>query len=152
MRIVNVLIGKAILEALFVAALVTGFYVTAFHTNLRGEIEMSEGRIAGRAVDTNAPSALVEVQLYVDDRFIAGGIAADGLANVARIGAPARNLPPDASHNFQFDIPPLEAGEHVAEVYAVRESGNGARKVLQLIGKPVSFVVSARNNNATVVR
>lgn len=152
MRLVYFLIGKAILEALFVAALVVGFYVTAFHTNLRGWSERSEGRIVGRVVDTNAPSAPVEVQLYVDDCFIADGLAADGLASVSRSGASVQNRAPDASPNFQFDIPPLDAGEHLAEIYAVRESNGGARRVLQLIGKPVRFVVGASNKSATVVR
>ncbi len=58
---------------------------------------------------------------------------------------------PDASRYFQFDLPPLDAGAHVAEVYAVRESG-GARRVLQLIGKPVRFVVGASDKNMAVVR
>ncbi len=147
MRLVNFLIGKVILEALFVAALVLGFYVTAFHANLRGWSERSEGRIVGQVINTYAPSAFVEVQLYVDDRFIK-----DGLANVQRLVASEQNHALDASHYFQFDIPPLDVGEHVAEVYAVRESSGGARRVLQLIGKPVRFVVSANDKNATVVR
>jgi hypothetical protein len=148
MRLVSFLISKAILEALFVAALVVGFYVTAFHTNLRGWSERSEGRIVGQVVDTSVPSAFVGVQLYVDDRFIK-----DGLANVQRLVASEQNHALDASHYFQFNIPPLDAGEHVAEVYAVRESsGGGARRVLQLIGKPVRFTVGESSKTANAVR
>ncbi len=146
MRLVHFLIVKAILEALFVAALVVGFYVTAFQTNLRGWSERSEGHIAGWVVDTNAASAPLEVQLYMDDRFVA-----DSLTNVSSPGAIVQSRAPGASRYFQFDLPPLDAGAHVAEVYAVRESG-GARRVLQLIGKPVRFVVGASDKNMAVVR
>ncbi len=153
MRLVNFLIGKAILEALFVASLAGGFYLTAFHTNLRGWSEISEGHIIGRIVGTDAPSAPVEVKLYVDDRFITDGLAADDSKNFSRAAAASvQNRATDDSHNFQFDIPLLDAGEHVAEVYAVRQSGGGARRVLQLIGKPLRFVVGASDKDATVVR
>lgn len=152
MRLVRFLIGKAILEALFVVALVVVFYVTAFHTNLRGWSEISEGHIVGRVIDTYAPFAPIDVQLYVDNRFIAAGLAADSLASISRDSATEHLRAPDASHNFQFDMPVLNAGEHIAEVYAVLESGNGARRVLQLIGKPVHFVVGASDKNARVIR
>ncbi len=121
--------------------------MTAFHENLRGWSEISEGRIAGRVVGTYAPSAPVEVQLYMDNRFIA-----DGLANVSHPGASIQNHTSDSSHDFQFDIPPLDVGNHVAEVYVVRESGGGARRVLQLIGNPVRFAVVANDKNTIVVR
>jgi len=151
MRLVYFLIGKAVLEALFVAALVVGFYVTTFHTNLSGWSELNEGHIAGWVFDASAPSAALDVQLYVDDLFIA-----DHLANVARLGSSipqqASDASSDASHGFQFDIPTLGAGEHIAEVYVVRESGGGGRRVLQLIGKPLRFVTGASNGKSFAVR
>lgn len=147
MRLVHFLIGKAILEALFVAVLVAGFYVTVFHTNLRGECETNESGIVGWIVDASAPSAPLEIQLYVDDRFVAKSFANNWLHS-----AYFQRRAPVGSRRFQFDIPPLDAGEHVAEVYAVRESGAGARRVLQLIGNPVRFVIGTSDKNRTVVR
>ncbi len=138
MRLVNFLIGKSILEALFVAALAVGFYVTAFSTNFRGWSEMGEGRIAGWVIDEAAPYARVEVQLYVDDRFVA-----DNTANVSRPDVVAAGRARDEWHGFRFDFPKLNAGEHFARVYAVHESGGGVRRTLQLIGKPVRFVSGA---------
>ncbi len=147
MRLVHFLIGKSILEALFVAALAVGFYVTAFNTNFRGWSEMGEGRVAGWVVDESAPHARVEVQLYVDDRFVA-----DGTANVSRPDVFAAGRARDERHGFQFELPPLAAGEHVARVYAVHESGGSIRRTLQVIGKPVRFVSGAKGKEVSVDR
>jgi len=142
------LIGKSILEALFVAALAVVFYVTAFNTNFRGWSEMGEDRVAGWVVDESAPYSRVEVQLYVDDRFVT-----NGTANVSRPDVAAAGRARDEWHGFQFELPPLlAAGEHVARVYAVHESGGGVRRTLQVIGKPVRFVSGAKGKEVSVDR
>jgi hypothetical protein len=36
----------------------------------------------------------------------------------------------------------MEAGKHEARVYAIHDSGHGARKTLQLLGHPFRFLVA----------
>jgi hypothetical protein len=141
MRLVNLLIAKSIAEALFVAVLAVSFYLTAFNTNLRGWSETGENTIAGWIVDDAAPEARVEVQLYVDDNFVA-----NARANVSRPDIVAAGRARDEWHGFAFNTASLQSGAHVARVYAVHESGGGARRTLQLIGKPVRFVVGANQS------
>ena len=47
----------------------------------------------------------------------------------------------DDWHGFAFRTPKLAPGEHKAQVYAVHSNGAGARRTLQLIGKPYKFTI-----------
>ncbi len=139
MRLIPLLIAKSVAEVLFVATLVIAFYFTAFNANLRGAVETSEGNIAGWVIDESAPSARIEAQLYVDDRFVASTIA-----NLSRPDIVAAKRARDEWHGFKFDTSSsFGAGQHVAYVFAVRESGSGARRTLQIIGTPVRFITGA---------
>jgi hypothetical protein len=114
-----------------------GFYLTAFAPNLRGELDEADAqRVAGWAVDHSTPGAHVEVQLYIDGNFVASR-----KADAARPDVLAAGLAEDDLHGYVFDTPPLAPGQHVAQVYAVHESGQGARRTMQLVGKPLRFGV-----------
>ena len=135
-RLQHFLVGKSIAEALLVAALAVGFYLTAFPPYFRGALDAADAnRVAGWAADAGAPGQRVETQLYIDGRFVA-----DTTANLARPDVREAGRAPDESCGFEFHGPfVLEAGAHEARVYAVHASGGGARKTLQLIGKPLTF-------------
>jgi hypothetical protein len=136
-RLTQYLIAKSVVEALFVGALAVSFYLTAFSPHLRGELDQADARlIKGWAVDQSAPQSRIEVQLYIDDLFVASR-----RADAERPDVMAAGLASDVAHGYAFETPPLAPGEHVARVYAVHESGGGVRRTLQLVGKPGTFRV-----------
>lgn len=139
-RLRELLILKSIVETIFVGGLAVLFCFTAFNPYFRGSVDEAHSRsVSGWAVDERAPGARVEVQLYINDRFIQSRLADTARPDVLEAGRAA-----DERHGFRFDrLPPLEAGEHVARVYAVHASDGGARRTLQLIGRPVRFRVEA---------
>lgn len=138
-RLTNYLIVKTILEVLFVAVLAIGFYLTAFHPYFRGWVDdANAGWVRGWIVDEAAPAEAVEAQLYIDGHFIESQ-----LANQLRPDVPDSSLTDNDRHCFFFQTPALEEGEHDARVYAVHESGDGARRTLQLIGQPFRFTTEA---------
>jgi hypothetical protein len=90
--------------------------------------------ISGWVVDEAHPSARVEVQLFIDNRF-----AADNIADKFRPDVHAAKRADDDWHGFVFTTPAVAAGDHEARVYAVHGNAAGARKTLQLVGKPYRF-------------
>lgn len=140
-RLTNFLIAKSIIEALFVGALAVGFYLTAFTPFFRGTLDYADARqIAGWVVNQAEPRAAVEVQLYIDGRF-----AGNRTADLSRPDVLAAGRAEDERHGFLFDTPTLPAGQHEARVYAVHLSGEGQRRTLQLVGKPLVFSVTAES-------
>jgi hypothetical protein len=139
-RLTNFLIAKSITEALFVGALVVGFYLTAFTPYFRGSLDYADAHhIAGWVVNQADPQSHVEVQLYIDGRF-----AGNGTADVLRADVKAAGRAADEFHGFVFDTPPaLAPGQHEARVYAVHMSGAGFRRTLQLVDKPIVFTIAA---------
>lgn len=95
--------------------------------------------MTGWVIDEAQPDARVEVQLYIDGRVAASARADRERRDVYEAGRAA-----DERHGFSFDTPAaLRPGEHEARVYAAHESDEGARRTLQLIGRPLSFRVEA---------
>jgi hypothetical protein len=120
-----------------VVALAVGFYLLAFPPFLRGVLdEAGRERVTGWVVDQTRPGERVEVQLYVDGRFVASAVA-----DAPRPDVKAAGHAEDELHGFVFKTPQLAAGEHEARVYSVHESGGGSRRTLQLVGKPLRFTV-----------
>jgi hypothetical protein len=134
----NLLVGKAIAEAVLVAALALFFYFTTFPPYYRGWGEATQQGIQGWAVNNASPWDRVEVQLYIDGRFIDGQTA-----NLSRPDVSSAGYARDEWHGYAFELPPLERGEHEAGVYALHRSKEGARYTLQLLGKPIRFRVEA---------
>ncbi|HKC64293.1 MAG TPA: hypothetical protein VKB86_11680 [Pyrinomonadaceae bacterium] len=139
-RLTNYLILKSIIEVLFVGALAVGFYLTAFAPYFRGWLDSANAKhVEGWIVNLTEPQSHVEVQLYIDGQF-----AGDRAADMPRLDVKASGRTQDEMHGFVFDTPQLPAGQHEARVYAVHASGQGQRRTLQLIGKPLVFSVDAR--------
>jgi hypothetical protein len=134
--LVHVLIGKSILESLFVGALAVVTFMTVLPPYFYGSGEVTETGISGWAVNDAAPWDRVEIQLFIDGRFIAQGVA-----NKSRPDVLVAGWSRDEWHGYVFPLPALDRGKHEARVYALHDGGDGARKSLQILGTPIHFVV-----------
>ena len=137
-KLVNLLIAKSILETILVGTIVVVAHVKAFPPTFHGwgEAVLSSQSIAGWAVNSAAPWERVEVQLFVDGRFVATQVA-----SLSRPDVQAAGWSKDEWHGYEFRISGLTAGSHEARVYAVHGSGSGARYTLQMLGDPITFEV-----------
>ncbi len=134
-RLIHLLIGKSVIEALLITGVAVTFYFVTTNPYLRGWLdEANRQTVSGWAVDESNLGTRVEVQLFIDDKFVDDRSAAEFRPDVH-----AARRADDDWHGFIFKTPPLQPGEHEARVYAVHASGGGARRTLQLIGKPLRF-------------
>ena len=135
----NLLIAKSMAEALLITAVSVGFYFVTTNPYLRGTLDYADNQtVAGWAVDEGQPAARVEVQLSIDGIFVADQSAGEFRPDLR----PAKRAEDDY-HGFVFKLPPIPSGEHEARVYGAPANGAGARRTLQLIGKPLRFRVTA---------
>jgi hypothetical protein len=134
-RLVHLLISKSIIEALLIGTVAVAFFFATTNPYFRGVLDNADKiSITGWAVDESRPFARVEIQLFVDDHFTATAIADQFRPDVHEA-----KRAEDDWHGFVFETPRLSVGDHEARVYALHSSGAGARKTLQLIGKPYRF-------------
>jgi hypothetical protein len=131
----HLLIAKSMAEALLITAVSVGFYFVTTNPFLRGVLDYADNQtVAGWAVDEGQPAARVEVQLFIDGIFVGDQAAAEFRPDLREA-----KRAEDDWHGFVFKLPPIPPGEHEARVYAVHPGGGGARRTLQLIGKPLRF-------------
>jgi hypothetical protein len=122
-------------EALLITAVAVGFYFATTNRHLQGVLDRADGQsVTGWVVDQSQPSRRVEVQLFIDEKFVTDTVAYQFRPDVRE----ARRAEDDW-HGFVFQTPPLAAGDHEARVYALYSNGAGSRQTLQLIGKPFRF-------------
>src|SRR5712691_4205466 len=134
-KLVHLLISKSMAEALLVTAIAVVFYFSTTNRNLHGVLDRADNQtVTGWVVDEEHSAKRVEVQLFIDDTFIA-----DAAADQFRPDVHEAKRAEDDWHGFVFQTPALRTGEHEARVYAVHSNGAGARRTLQLIGKPYRF-------------
>lgn len=134
-KLIHLLISKSMLEALLITSVAVGFFFATTNPNLRGVVDLADHEsVSGWALDEAHPSAHVELQLFIDGRF-----AAYTVADRYRPDVHQAKRAPDDWHGFLFSTPTLPPGSHEARVYAVHSNGAGARRTLQLIGKPFRF-------------
>jgi hypothetical protein len=134
--LVHVLIGKSILETLLIGALAVFSFLQILPPYFHGWGEVTEQGISGWVVNNAAPFDRVEVQLFVDGRFVATRLSNDPRPDVVAAG-----WAKDEWHGYSFPVTSISPGLHEARVYAIHESGGGLRKTLQLVGDPISFLV-----------
>ncbi len=145
--LLHVLIGKSILETLLVGALALFGFMIVLPPYFHGWGEFTNGKISGWAVNDAAPWERVEVQLFIDGKFVATAIA-----NEPRPDVLAAGWSKDPWHGYTFPITSIGPGSHYGRVYALHESGNGRRKSLQLLGDPIHFVVGDRGRTMAPIR
>jgi hypothetical protein len=136
-RLVNLLIGKSILETILVGTIAVVVYTRAFPPTFHGwgEAVVESHSIAGWAVNNAAPWDRVEVQLFID-----GQLYGSQVAQLSRPDVAAAGWARDEWHGYSFAIAGLTPGDHEARVYALHR--NGDRYTLQLLGDPIRFVWS----------
>ena len=136
-QLINLLIGKSILETLLAGAIAVVVFLNVFPPTFKGWGEaVAETRsIAGWAVNNAEPWARVEVQLFIDGKLYGAQVA-----GLSRPDVMAAGWSKDEWHGYRFDLSGLPPGSHEARVYALNRSGD--RFTLQLLGDPVTFVVS----------
>lgn len=137
-NLVHILIGKSILETLFVGALAIIAFLTVLPPYFHGWGEVTERGVAGWAVNNGSPWERVEVQLFIDGQFFATAVADRSRPDVSAAGWAL-----DEWHGYSFDVKSLNAGPHEARVYALRDSGSASRKSLQLVGTPIPFIAGS---------
>lgn len=97
------------------------------------------GEVAGWAVNASDSSARVQVQLYVDGRFVAHGTASLPRPDVVAAGRAS-----DADCGYAFALPSLPPGEHEARVYALHSARfRLGPHTLRQLGNPLRFETGA---------
>lgn len=134
--LVHVLIGKSILEALLVGGLAVFTFISILPPYFHGWGEATNTGVSGWVVNNAAPWDRVEVQLFVDGKFVS-----DAAANESRPDVLSAGWAKDQWHGYTFVLSSLGPGYHEARVYAAHDSGESVRKSLQLIGDPIQFWV-----------
>jgi hypothetical protein len=121
-----------------IGAISVGYYLHLFPPSFRGWPEITpDNSVAGWAVNEAAPMTSVEVQLYIDNQFIADRVADMSRPDVVALGRAKYDR-----CGFNFNLPPLEKGEHEAQVYVMHEVGAGGDyRTLQRLGNPLRFKV-----------
>lgn len=139
-KLIQFLLAKSAIEIILVGGLVVGFFLITF-PHFQGWGEATPRAIDGWVVSQQHPDQRVEVQLFIDDRFVSSGVADRSRPDVVVAGKAK-----DEWHGFSFEIPPLNQGYHVARAYAVHSTNRGARKTLQMIGDSIPFELDAEGN------
>jgi hypothetical protein len=147
--LVHVLIGKSILETLLVGALAVFTFINILPPYFHGWGEVTDSGISGWVVNDAAPWARVEVQLFIGGRFVATTVANQPRPDVLTAG-----WSKDQWHGYTFlfsSVDALPRGLQEARVYALHDSGGGARKSLQLVGDPLLVFVDEAGKPGRVV-
>ena len=134
--LVNVLIAKSILETVLVGTIAVVVWMKVFPPTFHGwgEAVVEARSISGWVVDDRDQWRRVEVQLFIDGRFVGTQVAGLSRPDVVKAG-----WAKDEWHGYSFVVSDLGAGMHEARVYALHESGN--RYTLQMLGDAIRFQV-----------
>lgn len=138
-KLLRAVIAKTFLEILFICVIATLAAFKNYSPLLRGAIDVADQtRVSGWAHDPQLPDQPLEVQLFIDDQFIATQTASQRRDDLVRAGA--AKLP---NHGFRFDMTAvgLAGGRHAAQVYAVRPAAGTNKILLPLAKQPVIFEV-----------
>jgi hypothetical protein len=137
-RLINILIGKSIVETVFVAALALVFRVDVLPPTFHGwgELDAVQQSVKGWAVDNADPWKRVEVQLVIDDRLYGTQVASLSRPDVSNAG-----WSKDEWHGYSFKVPSLTPGQHEARVYTLHRSEKDGPYTMQLLGDPIRFTV-----------
>lgn len=132
-KLLRAVIAKAGLEFLVLLFAISLAAYSHLNPPIRGALDVADAtRVAGWAYDPREPNAQLEVQLFIDEQFVATRRADEQREDLVQAGA-AQN----AWHGFTFPMPPLQlkSGKHRVTVYAVRSGGRHNKSLLALTKK-----------------
>lgn len=135
MKLVHALVLKSLAETILVTTLAVAFYFSAFPPYFHGWGEAAPHAISGWVINQRVPWQRVEVQLFIDGRFVATAVANRPRPDVVNSGWGS-----DEWHGYEFPAPAVPLGFHEARVYALHSSSEGIR-TLQQVGDPIQFTV-----------
>ncbi len=136
MKLAQALIAKSIAETVLVASLAVVLYLNAFPPSLHGWGEVQPHGISGWAVNHSDPWQRLEVQLFIDGKFVS-----NATANQSRPDVMAAGWARDEWHGYNFKDLSLDPGIHLARIYALHSSRREAHQTLQILGDPIWFTV-----------
>ena len=131
---IQVLIIKSVLEALLVVSLAVFTFIRILPADFHGSVEVTSEGLSGWVVNSAAPWDRVEVQLFIDGKFVASRVA-----NESRPELVTQGRSKDEWHGYTFPLRSLTAGMHEARVYSLHSIGDRTRKTLRLVGDPIIF-------------
>ena len=139
--LVNVLIAKSILETVLVGPIAVVVWMKVFPPTFHGwgEAVVETRSISGWVVDDADPWRRVEVQLFIDGKFVGTQVA-----QLSRPDVVAAGWAKDEWHGYNFVVQGLAAGTHDVRVYALHRHGH--RYTLQMSGDPIQFEVDTNDN------
>ena len=137
-KLVNLLLAKSIIETIFVGVLAVVVYTKLFPPTFHGwgEAVVESRSLSGWAVDNADPWRRVEVQLFIDGKFVGTQVAQLSRPDVVTAG-----WAKDEWHGYTFAVNGLSVGMHEARVYALHKSGE--RYTLRMLGDVIRFQVEA---------
>ncbi len=138
-RLLRAIIAKSALEIAVVCLVAALAAFSNFSPLVRGAVDVADQRrIAGWSLDPLAPDETVEVQLFIDGQFVAMKRADERRDDLVEAGVAAT-----PHHGFSFAIGALKlaAGEHAAQVYAVREVAGSNKMLTPITRTPNKFRV-----------
>lgn len=141
-KLLQAVLVKTGLEITLICVAVSLAAFSHINPPLRGAIDVADAsRIAGWAYDPREPAARLEVQLFVDGRFVAAGRADERRDDLARRGAAD-----DAMHGFTFAVPPLglAPGRHTLQVFAVHSGSANNKTLLSLTRSTLTLDINAK--------
>jgi hypothetical protein len=140
-KLVHLLIAKSILDTIFVGVISVVVYMRVFPPTFHGwgEAVVEARSISGWVVDDADPWRRVEVQLFIDEKFVG-----TQMAQLSRPDVVAAGWGKDEWHGYSFVVSNLSPGTHEGKVYALHQSGE--KYTLQMLGYAIRFNVEANGN------
>ncbi len=133
----KLLVAKLIFDLFFLIGAVVVYAYLELPPMYRGWTDDADARhVAGWVADQNNKVRKVDVQLFVDGKFVAARTADQPRPDV-REKFPAI----DAACGFSFEMPALSPGEHVVNVYAIETAKPGSRPTVLQLGRSLSVKV-----------
>lgn len=133
-KLLHAIITKTLLEVLVVCGLVAFAAYRHFNPQLRGAVDAVDAqRVAGWALDARDPEAVVDVQLFIDGKFVTMKKADERREDVMRAGLSSQPF-----HGFSFSLSdlPLDSGNHEAQVYAISAASEKFKAMHPLSARP----------------
>lgn len=136
-KLIRAIIAKSFVEVVLVCVVASLAAFSTFSPQLRGAIDVADqARVAGWVNDPRSPEKSLEVQLFIDGKFVASKQADAPRDDLVKAEVTTR-----PNHGFDFEVGQLNLspGKHSAQVYAVREAAGESKILLPISALPVTF-------------